>query len=188
MTGLYKITLGGALLLVVTACETVPPVAHAGGTDTVDVRQAMVDGVNPAALAIWDVGNNAVDDTGEPDTSKLDPQALARLREAAKMLDTYAELLTEAAVIRASGPDLVGGRLPDGVASREQIQAAIDANPAGFRAYSRAMGAEAEAILAAIQSGNREMVASRVASFDGACQSCHEHYWYVTGRSSRLRH
>ena len=179
MTGLHKIALGGAILLAVSACETVPPAANAAGTGTVDVRQAMVDGVNPAALAVWDVGNNAVDDAGEPDASKLDPQALARLREAAQMLDTYAEVLAEAPVIKASGPDLVGGRLPEGVASREQIQAAIDANPAGFRAYSRAMGAEAEAILAAIQSGNRETVASRLASFDGACQSCHERYWYV---------
>jgi hypothetical protein len=179
MTGLRKIALGGALLFVVSACETVPPAAHAGGTGTVDVRQAMVDGVNPAALAIWDVGNNAVDGAGEPDASELDPRALARLREAAQMLRTYAEILAEAPVIQASGPDLVGGRLPEGVASREQIQAAIDANPAGFRAYSRAMGAEAEAILAAIQSGDREEVASRLASFDGACQACHERYWYV---------
>ena len=179
MTGLHQIACSGAILLMVSACETIPPAAQAGSGSTVDVRQAMVDGVNPAALAIWDVGNNAVDDAGQPDASRLDPQALARLREAAQMLDTYAELLAEAPVIKASGPDLVGGRLPEGVASREQIQAAIDANPAGFRAYSRAMGAEAEAILAAIQSGNRETVASRLASFDGACQACHERYWYV---------
>lgn len=178
-TGLYKIAVGAAALLMISACETVPPSLQAAAGGTVDVRQAMVDGVNPAALAIWDVGNSAVNDAGEPDASKLDPQALARLREAAQMLDTYAEVLAEAPVIKASGPDLVGGRLPEGVASRELIQAAIDANPAGFRAYSRAMGAEAEAILAAIESGNRETVASRLASFDGACQACHERYWYV---------
>ena len=28
-----------------------------------NVRAAMVEGVNPAALAIWDVGNDALDDT-----------------------------------------------------------------------------------------------------------------------------
>jgi hypothetical protein len=178
-SALYKFTGGVAAILLVAACETVPPVAQPVPGGTVDVRQAMVDGVNPAALAIWDVGNNAVNDAGEPDASKLDAHALARVREAAQMLETYAQLLAEAPLIKASGPDLVGGRLPEGVASREQIQAAIDANPAGFRAYSRAMGAEAEAILAALQSGDRETVANRLASFDGACQSCHEHYWYV---------
>lgn len=178
MTLLHKISLAGAAVLMIPGCETLPTQAPSDA-GMVDVRQAMVDGVNPAALAIWDVGNNVLGDEGSPDLAKLDATALARLREAAQMLDTYAELMAEAPILKASGPDLVGGRLPEGVASREQIQAAIDGNPAGFRAYSRAMGAEAEGILAAIQSGDRAAVANRVASFDGACQACHERYWYV---------
>ena len=183
MTNMAKLALVGAAMLAVGACQTAPgfgPATQVHGGE-VDVRQAMIDGVNPAALAIWDVGNSAVDDEGMPDASKLDAPALARLREAAQMLSTYADLMAEAPVLKASGPDLVGGRLPEGVASREQIQAAIDADPAGFRAYSRAMGAEAEGILAAIQAGDSATVANRLVSFDGACQSCHERYWYVSG-------
>ena len=179
MNRLCKIALSGAAVIMIAGCETTPPAAQATADGAVDVRQAMIDGVNPAALAIWDVGNNAIDEQGQPDVSKLDVPALARLREAAQTLGTYAELMGEARVLKASGPDLVGGRLPEGIASREQIQAAIDADPAGFRAYSKAMGAEADGILAAIQAGDRASVASRVASFDGACQSCHERYWYV---------
>ena len=180
MNRLCKIALSGAAVIMIAGCETTPPAAQATADGAVDVRQAMIDGVNPAALAIWDVGNNAIDEQGQPDVSKLDVPALARLREAAQTLGTYAELMGEARVLKASGPDLVGGRLPEGIASREQIQAAIDADPAGFRAYSKAMGAEADGILAAIQAGDRASVASRVASFDGACQSCHERYWYVS--------
>ena len=179
MNRLCKIALSGAAVIMIAGCETTPPAAQATTDGAVDVRQAMIDGVNPAALAIWDVGNDAIDEQGQPDVSKLDVPALARLREAAQTLGTYAELMGEARVLKASGPDLVGGRLPEGIASREQIQAAIDADPAGFRAYSSAMGAEADGILAAIQAGDRASVASRVASFDGACQSCHERYWYV---------
>ena len=179
MNRLCKIALSGAAVIMIAGCETTPPAAQATADGAVDVRQAMIDGVNPAALAIWDVGNNAIDEQGQPDVSKLDVPALARLREAAQTLGTYAELMGEARVLKASGPDLVGGRLPECIASREQIQAAIDADPAGFRAYSKAMGAEADGILAAIQAGDRASVASRVASFDGACQSCHERYWYV---------
>ena len=179
MNRLCKIALSGVAVIMIAGCETTPPAAQATADGAVDVRQAMIDGVNPAALAIWDVGNNAIDEQGQPDVSKLDVPALARLREAAQTLGTYAELMGEARVLKASGPDLVGGRLPEGIASREQIQAAIDADPAGFRAYSKAMGAEADGILAAIQAGDRASVASRVASFDGACQSCHERYWYV---------
>ena len=180
MNRLCKIALSGVAVIMIAGCETTPPAAQATADGAVDVRQAMIDGVNPAALAIWDVGNNAIDEQGQPDVSKLDVPALARLREAAQTLGTYAELMGEARVLKASGPDLVGGRLPEGIASREQIQAAIDADPAGFRAYSKAMGAEADGILAAIQAGDRASVASRVASFDGACQSCHERYWYVS--------
>ena len=180
MNRLCKIALSGVAVIMIAGCETTPPAAQATTDGAVDVRQAMIDGVNPAALAIWDVGNNAIDEQGQPDVSKLDVPALARLREAAQTLGTYAELMGEARVLKASGPDLVGGRLPEGIASREQIQAAIDADPAGFRAYSKAMGAEADGILAAIQAGDRASVASRIASFDGACQSCHERYWYVS--------
>ena len=179
MNRLCKIALSGAAVIMIAGCETTPPAAQATADGAVDVRQAMIDGVNPAALAIWDVGNNAIDEQGQPDVSKLDVPALARLREAAQTLGTYAQLMAEAPVLKASGPDLVGGRLPEGIASREQIQAAIDADPAGFRAYSKAMGAEADGILSAFQAGDRASVASRVASFDGACQSCHERYWYV---------
>ena len=179
MNRLCKIALSGVAVIMIAGCETTPPAAQATADGAVDVRQAMIDGVNPAALAIWDVGNNDIGEQGQPDVSKLDVPALARLREAAQTLGTYAELMGEARVLKASGPDLVGGRLPEGIASREQIQAAIDADPAGFRAYSKAMGAEADGILSAIQAGDRASVASRVASFDGACQSCHERYWYV---------
>jgi cytochrome c556 len=182
MTGTRIIGLATAAVLALAACQTTPaPTARAAETGAaLDVRQAMVEGVNPAALAIWDVGNNAIDDQGMPDPAKFDAVTLARLREAAQMLGTYAEVLAEAPILRASGPDLVGGRVPEGVASRAQIQAAIDANPAGFRAYSQAMGDQAEGILAAIEAGDRAAVADRVQGFDGACQACHERYWYVS--------
>ena len=172
----------GTAILAIAACQTVPASSLRGQADDIDIRQAMIDGVNPAALAIWDVGNSAIDEEGNPDPTKLDAASLARLREGAEMLQTYAQLMAEAAHLRASGPDLVGGKVPEGIATREQIQAAIDANPAGFRAYSRAMGDQATAILAALKNGDRTLVANRLQSFDGACQACHEDYWYVTSR------
>jgi cytochrome c556 len=175
-----RILAAGLVFFTIVACQTVPDSTTIVQVDEIDIRQAMIEGVNPAALAIWDVGNNATDDEGNPDPSKLDPAALARLREGAQMLETDSKFLAVAEHLRASGPDLVGGRVPEGVASREQIQAAIDADPAGFRAYSRAMGGQAEMIRAAIEGGDRNAVADRVRSFDGACQACHENYWYVT--------
>jgi cytochrome c556 len=153
--------------------------AAADSGTTVNVRTAMVEGVNPAALAIWDVSNNAVNDDGEPDGSSIDADKLAQLREAAQMLTVYADELSQAGTIQASGPDLVSGKVPEGVASREQIQVAIDADPEGFRALAVVMGEQAQAIGEAVASGDMQAVAEQLVGFDGACQSCHERYWYV---------
>src|SRR3990167_4706333 len=99
--------------------------------EALDVRQAMVEGVNPATLAIWDVGNNALDEDGGLDPALMDDAAWARLHEAAQSLATYGHGMANAHGIRASGPDLVEGKVPEGAASREQIQAMIDGNPDG---------------------------------------------------------
>jgi hypothetical protein len=168
-------------VLAIGACQTTPtPLPYSTApTEAADVRQAMVEGVNPAALTIWEVANAASADDGTVSPAKLDAITLARLHEAAQVLATYARLITEAPVIHASGPDLVGDEVPEGVATREQIQMAINASPDGFRAYSRAMGAEAEDILGAVAAGDRQRVADRIVAFDGACQGCHKRYWYV---------
>jgi hypothetical protein len=141
----------------------------------------MVEGVNPAALAIWDVGNNALDEGGGLDPAMMDDAAWAKLHEAAQSLATYAHRMAEAQVIRASGPDLVEGKVPEGVSSREQIQAMIDADPVGFRAHSAEMERQARAIADAAAARNIETTGALVFTFDGTCQGCHEGYWYLPG-------
>ena len=177
MNSTQKFIAGGLFLVAMTACQTVPPAS--ADTAHVDVRAAMIESVNPAALQIWDVSNNTLDDDGMPDASKLDAAALQDVKDGATLLGEAARRLALATDLRASGPDLVGGKLPEGLASREQIQAAIDANSDGFRAFAAAMADQADGIVKAVDSGDRAAVADRLASFDGACQSCHERYWYV---------
>lgn len=174
----HKVLAGGLTLAVAAACATIPPAS--AETDTVDIRAEMIGSVNPAALKIWDAGNNAMDDNGMPDASRLDPATLQDVKEGATLLGEAARRLAGATELKASGPDLVGGKVPDGVATREQIQAAIDADPAGFRSYAAAMGQQADAIVQAINADDTDAVANQLVSFDGACQSCHEKYWYVS--------
>jgi cytochrome c556 len=147
--------------------------------EAVDVRSNMVEGVNPAALAVWDVGNAAIDDSGGLDPAQMDAVAWAKVREAAQSLGTYAHRLASAKTIRASGPDLVGGKVPEGVASRAQIQAMIDANPAGFRAWAAALEQQAKGLAAAAGKHDLKTAAGLIASFDQPCQACHENYWYL---------
>jgi cytochrome c556 len=146
--------------------------------ETVAVRANMVEGINPAALAIWDVGNAAINDQNGLDPAQMNDAAWAKVQEAAESLRTYAHRLATAKTIRASGPDLLGGKVPEGVASGEQIQAMIDANPAGFRASAAKLEQDASALAQASISRDIKTAGELVFTFDTTCQSCHETYWY----------
>jgi cytochrome c556 len=148
------------------------------GPDAVAVRANMVEGVNPAALAIWDVGNAALNDENGLDPAQMNDAAWLKIQEAAESLRTYAHRLATAKVIRASGPDLVGGKVPEGVSSREQIQAMIDADPAGFRASATKLEQDADALAKAAKARDIKATGELVFTFDTSCQSCHENYWY----------
>ena len=161
----------------VAACQTVPrpPAAE----PVVDVRANMVEGVNPAALAIWDVGNAALNEDNGLDPAQMNDAAWAKMADGAQSLASYAHRLATAQELRASGPDLVGGKVPEGVASREQIQAKIDADPAGFRASAAELERYANGIAKAAKTRDIKTAGELVFTFDSNCQSCHERYWYM---------
>jgi cytochrome c556 len=173
MTRLLAASTLGALALAL-ACQAIA--ADPAGPE-VDVRAAMAEGVNPAALAIWDVGNNAADDEGGLDPARMDADAWGKLQDAARSLATHAHRLATAGAFRASGPDLVDGKVPEGLASREDIQARIDAGTGGFRSAAATMEEEANALASAARERNLETASQLVASFDQVCQACHTNYW-----------
>ena len=143
------------------------------------VREAMIEGVNPAALAIWEVTNAAMDDQGALDPAVMDEEAWSKVAEAARQLQFHSRRMAEAEAIVAGGPDLVSGELPPGVASREEIQAMIDADPAGFRAVAAEMAEQSGALLAAARARDPEAAGDLAFGIDAACQSCHVRYWYL---------
>ena len=146
--------------------------------EAIAVRANMVEGVNPAALAIWDVSNAALNDDNGLDPAQMNDAAWQKVEEAAESLRTYAHRLATAKVLRASGSDLVGGKVPEGVSSREQIQAMIDANPDGFRASAAKLEQDADALANAARARDIKAAGELVFTFDKSCQSCHENYWY----------
>ncbi len=169
-----------SLFLLVTAAIGGAAIADAPepAAQAVDVRANMVEGTNPAALAIWDVGNAATDENGALDPTLMDAAAWAKVKEAADSLAIYAHRLATAKDLRASGPDLVDGKVPEGVSSKQQIQAMIDANPAGFRASAASMEQQAQALAAAAGKRDLKAAGDLIATFDQACQACHQAYWY----------
>lgn len=164
-----------AVAAAVAACQAF---AATSRPPPLDLRANMIEGINPAAIAIWDVGNAAQDDNGGLDPAQMDAAAWAKLQESAESLGTYAHRMAAAKVVRASGPDLVGGKLPEGVSSKEQIQAMIDANPAGFRASAVELERYADGIAKAAKAHDLKNAGELVFAFVDTCQACHERYWY----------
>jgi hypothetical protein len=167
-----------ATLGALTSCQTVEPPA---AQQVVNTRVAMVAGVNPAAVAIWDITNDAMDESGELDPVRMDDEAWARLREHAEMLEVWSRRMADAEVIRAAGPDLVGRQVPEGVASRAEIQAMIDADPAGFRAEARDLAERAKLLVEAATTRDLAAAGHRAGEIDVPCQGCHTRYWYKQG-------
>lgn len=174
------IAIATAAAATVAACQTVPAGSPAEAVpEAVNVRANMVEGVNPAALAIWDVGNAALNDQNGLDPAQMNDAAWTKLRENAETMSTYAHRLATAKVIQAAGPDLVGGKVPEGVASREQIQAMIDASPGGFRAMAAKLESDANRLAKAARTRDIKTAGEVVFTFDSSCQSCHTNYWYL---------
>lgn len=143
-------------------------------------RQAMIDGVNPAAVAIWDVTNSAIDEEGTLDPVLMTAQNWGRIEDGATKLEAAAMRMAVARTLVADGPaNLASDDLPPGIASKEEIQAMIDADPQGFRAVARAMAERAAALVTAARQRNAAAVDELAAGLDQDCTSCHTRYWYL---------
>ena len=84
-----------------TALACFAAAAFAQASPPLEVRKEMIDAVNPAALAIWDVTNAATDDEGALDPARLTADNWARLKESAEMLAIHGQRMAEAEVIVA---------------------------------------------------------------------------------------
>lgn len=169
--GLLLLSAGAAL----ASGQTAEIPAQAG---TVFTRESMVAEINPAAVEIWDVSNNALSDSGALDPALMNDAAWARLEEAARMLEFQSRRLEQAPRISAGGPDLVTGEVPPGVSTKAEIQAKIDADPEGFRALARLMADRARTLADAAKARDAAAAGDLSLRLDEPCQSCHQRYWY----------
>ena len=168
--------LGTALVLtgaVVAACQTIPPPAPAAPAATVDTHVAMVRWVNPAAVTIWDVSNEAMAEAGGLDPALMDEAAWSKLRGAAQLLETHSRHLDESQVLHVGAHnDAI-----EGFATRAEIQAMIDADPDGFRRLSLDMAEHARELGAAATVRNVRDSGSLADGLGEKCQACHSRYW-----------
>jgi len=163
----------GVVALLATAYEVQSATASA------DLHDLMKNVVGVQTQVIWDVGNRAQDDQGNPDASKLSTGDWAKIVDAAGKVKQASQTLARADHVMVAAPGVkIEGEGNAGAAGAKQVQAAIDANPAAFRTLSQALAASMEQIGAAAKAQDAKKVFELSGALDQVCEDCHVKFWY----------
>jgi cytochrome c556 len=132
----------------------------------------MVNGINPAAMAIWDLSNNASSEAGSLDPDLMDSARWAKLEDAARILELHSRRLAAAEILRVGDHEE-----SDGFATKAQVQAMIDADPQGFRDLSQKMANDAGDLLNAAIQRDATRSGDLAHNLSDNCSACHSKYW-----------
>lgn len=141
-----------------------------------DIRATMQDRVNPAMLAIWDVGNNALNDDGGIDPKLMDAAKWTQVAQAAGQLSAASRDIAAAGAFIAASAD--NSEVGEGEIAMAAVQQHIDADPAGLRQMATALADQADQIAAAARTKDATTAGELIAEMDTVCESCHSRYWY----------
>lgn len=153
-----------------------PQTAADAGGEPYHVREAMLNEVNPAIMVIWDVGNNAMGETGGLDPALMDDTRWNALAEASAALEQAGHAMAAAGPLRAAREG--NWATEDYEVSMDKVQAALDADPDGFRRFAAEFSESVAALGAAAQARDIAAASDLVAGMDGECAACHVQYWY----------
>jgi hypothetical protein len=138
------------------------------------------------AQVIWDVGNQAQDDQGNPDASKLKAADWTRIVNAGGKVKQAAQALGQVEHVMAAAPgQKLEGEGNPGTFGAKQVQSAIDANPKVFRAFAQALSVSMDQIVAAAQAKDAAKVFDVSGRLDQVCEDCHVQFWYPEQKTPR---
>ncbi|OJU61264.1 MAG: hypothetical protein BGO08_00020 [Altererythrobacter sp. 66-12] len=143
---------------------------------TLDVRATMQQRVNPAMMAIWDVGNNALNDEGGIDPKLMDGAKWAQVAEAADQLAAVGKDMAGAQGFIAAAPG--NSEVGDGEITMAAVQQHIDGDPAGLKQMAAAFADHAQRLATAARAKDAATAGDLIAEMDGVCETCHARYWY----------
>jgi hypothetical protein len=109
----------------------------AANAPNVNLQQTMLAKVNPQGLALWDITNAALDDSGNLSAAKITPANWTKLIEIGKALEEGGRILASSSGIIAAAP---GAKLQDegnaGATTAADVQHFLNAKPAVFRSHA----------------------------------------------------
>jgi cytochrome c556 len=162
------------LLLSLSACTTTGVVAS---SDPYYVRHAMQAEVNPAIMAIWDVTNNAMNEEGGIEPALVDEAQWNALAQSSAVLESSGREMEAAPELRAAHPD--NWATSEHEVTMDQVQAALDADPEGFRRFAAEFADHSARLRLAALARDAATTGELVAQMDATCASCHAQYWYA---------
>jgi cytochrome c556 len=175
-----RIYVSGAIAMLVVAYEVHSAAAPA------NLHDLMKDVVAVQAQVIWDVSNEAQDDQGNPDASKLAAGDWTKIMDAGQKVRQAAQTLAQSEHVIAAAPGVkIEAEGNPGAFGAQQVQAAIDANPAEFRAYSKALATSMEQVVAAAKAKDAAKLADVSGTLDQVCETCHVKFWYPEQKAAR---
>jgi cytochrome c556 len=171
--------LGGGLMFV-SAYAANPSAAP-------NLHELMKNVVAPQTQVVWDVGNEALDDQGNPDASKLKPADWTRIAAAAGKVKQASQTLAQADHVMAAAPGqkIEGeGSTPEAFGAK-QVQKVMDANSKVFRAFAQQLASSMDEVIAAAQKKDATKLADVSGRLDQVCESCHMQFWYPEQKAPR---
>lgn len=147
-----------------------------GAVAPVDVRAAMQEQVNPAMLEVWEVGNNALDDTGAFVPELVEPEGWARLESAAEKLAAAGRAMAAGERLLATAE--TNGEVAEGEIAMSQVQKLLDADPQAFRDHATELATRADRLVAHAKSRN-PAAGTEIEALNAVCEGCHASFWYA---------
>jgi len=162
-----------AVALLAAACEVdSAPVSR-------DLHDLMKNVVAQQTQVIWDVGNRAQDEQGNPDAAKLSADDWSKLIDAAGKVREVAQTLAHSEHILAAAPGVkIDGEGNPDARGAKQVQAALDANPKEFQALSQALATSMDQVAAAAKARDAAQLFDVSGALDQVCENCHVKFWY----------
>lgn len=162
-----------------SAPPAVTPSAPPAALQVPTIFEAMAQTFMPQANKLWEMAGNLYADNGELDPKQLTDQQWQDVSAAAKQVQDLAIAFSETSALHVApaGAKLQNDGVP-GARTAAEIQAAIDANPQGFKDESKKLAAVAADFGAAAAAHDAVKADDASNRLTEVCTACHNTYWY----------
>lgn len=150
----------------------------------VNVHEAMKATIVPQTQSVWDISNKLLADAGS--AVQLKPAEWEQVAKAALAGKAASVKLAEAQRFLAAAPhQKIQGEGNPGAFGAKQVQAAIDANPAAFRAFARQLAAVMDEVVVSTRTKDAAKLTDAAGQLDQVCEACHQQFWYPNQGATR---